>query len=58
MYNKITIGFVIQAFNNDGECISQEFIAGDQVDYEDTEGWPLDNIPEKEQYQPFDMVQP
>ena len=57
--NKITTGFVIQTFEIDGDKenpVSQEFIAGDQVDREDENGEPVDWI-EKE-YLPFDMVQP
>ena len=57
MKKKITVGFVIQNYNEAGICISQEFIAGDQVDYEDANGNPTD-APENEVYQPFDMVQP
>jgi len=57
-FNKITVGFVIQTFekNTAGKfiCTKQEFIAGDQVDYEDTEGSPLD--PPEHKYQPFNMT--
>ena len=60
-FTKITIGFVSQTFelNDDGKmvCIEQEFIAGDEVSYEDEHGEPLVDIPEH-QYQYFDMVQP
>jgi hypothetical protein len=56
-FNKITTGFVVQVYekNSAGEfvCISQEFIAGDQVDYEDAEGNSID--PPDHRYQPFDM---
>jgi len=56
IHKKITTGFVIQDYNGKN-CVGQEFIAGDQVNYEDVEGKPI--IPlEKENYQPFDMVQP
>jgi len=55
-HKKITNGYVIQDY--DGEnCVRQEFIAGDQVGYEDVDGEPIDP-PEKGNYQPFDMVQP
>ena len=41
-FNKITVGFVIQTFEKSDEgrfiCVGQEFIAGDQVDYEDGDG--------------------
>jgi len=52
---KITTGFVIQTFNDDNKCTEQEFVAGDQVDFEDENGNPIDSWNE---YQPFDMVQP
>ena len=38
MIKKITAGFVIQDFNLAGKCISQEFVASDDVDYEDEFG--------------------
>ena len=69
--NKITIGFVIQQFDTaTNKCIKQDFIAGDQVDYEDNYNDPIDIgsdeakelypdfDPEKLEYQPFDMIQP
>ncbi len=53
---KITVGFVIQTYDDSGDCIDQEFIAGDQVDWEDDEGnfipTPVHND------QSFDMVHP
>jgi len=53
---KITVGFVIQTYDDCGDCVSQEFIAGDQVDWENEKGGfiptPVHN------YQSFDMVQP
>jgi hypothetical protein len=60
-HNKITIGYVIQAFQEvDSKyvCVGQDFIAGGQVDYEDLDGCAVDIDVTKEQYQPFDMVQP
>ena len=58
---KITVGFVHQTFekNTDGKfvCTDQAFIAGDQCDYEDVNGNPLENTPEYE-YQPYEMVSP
>ena len=55
--NKTTIGFVTQQYDTEtGHCIHQDFIAGDQVDYEDENGEPVDWREEK--YQPFDMIQP
>lgn len=69
---KITIGYAIQTFDEDsGDCIHQEFVAGDQVDYEDVDGCALDDTdnayfrkwgnkfnPQTLKYQPFEMVQP
>jgi hypothetical protein len=57
MYKKITYGFVVQEFADEGACSEQSFVAGDQVEYEDADGNPID-VPEKEQYQPFNMEQP
>ena len=57
-FNKITVGFVVQTFkkNAAGEftCIRQEFIAGDQVDYEDTDGKAI--TPPEHPYQQFNMT--
>ncbi len=53
---KITTGFVIQTFDTKtGKFVSQEFIAGDQVDFEDKKG---NAVEEFDNYLPFDMVQP
>lgn len=57
--NKITIGFVIQTFKTDtGECIGQEFIAGDEITYEDGYGEDLGTPVQEIPYIPFEMVQP
>ena len=62
--HKITVGYVVQTYDMDQErCISQEFMAGDQVMWEDDYGiaidedWVVDGI-EKLPYQNFEMVQP
>jgi len=67
---KITIGFVVQTFDTEKEfLLSQEFIAGDEVTYEDEKGEPLSYYDIKwwrsgedcgrvEPYCPFTMVQP
>jgi hypothetical protein len=66
---KITPGFVTQTFDTTSmEYVSQNFIAGDQVDYENEKGTPLDQIEAaelgmefddgSEPYLPFDMLQP
>jgi len=56
-FTKITVGFVTQAFekNDKGKfvCNHQEFIAGDQCDYEDAEGNPI--TPPEHPYQQFNM---
>ena len=58
MHKKITYGFVIQTYDGNN-CVSQEFVAGDQVDYEDMAGETIEDFDTSgEQYQPFDMVQP
>jgi hypothetical protein len=59
MYKKITVGYVIQVFNNAGEFVSQEFIAGDDVSYEcEGDGINCMDMPlGGNEYQPFDMVQ-
>jgi len=63
MIKKVTVGFVVQEYNHKGDCTAQVFIASDDVTYEDDFG---DKLPpdkhniavKKENYQPFDMVQP
>ncbi len=62
LVNKITVGFVVQVFDTEKKrFVSQEFVAGDQCDYEDN-GEPVDRemleVDGKEAYLPFDMVQP
>lgn len=61
-YKKVTIGFVVQDFvkNDDGSavCVSQSFIASDQVEYEDELGEPVEVDTGKEICYPFDMIQP
>jgi len=61
---KITSGFVIQEFDTDQQAfVSQEFIAGDDVDYE-LDDEPIDEFEFDEHltnhtgYCPYDMVQP
>ena len=55
---KITTGFVIQSFDTEkNKFVSQEFIAGDQVDYEDENGDQVGSAQrEKMPYLPFDML--
>lgn len=53
---KITVGFVIQDYDTETKkFVSQEFIAGDQVDWEDEDG---NAIPEEDAYLSFEMIQP
>jgi hypothetical protein len=62
VFQKITVGFVIQEYrtldNGTHVCTEQEFMAGEQVDYEDMNGEPVTIDTLKEVYCPFDMVQP
>jgi hypothetical protein len=56
LINKITVGWVTQVYDTDkNKFISQEFFAGDQVDYENIEGVV---VTDKEIYLEFEMVQP
>jgi len=57
MFKKITVGFVTQIFDDSGNCVIQSFTCGDECDYEDQEGNPIDP-PNNETYHPYDMVQP
>jgi len=53
---KITVGFVVQVYDTEtNKYTSQEFVAGDQVDFEDEYGKAVDSI---SAYLPFEMVQP
>ena len=57
-FTKITVGFVTQIIEKNAEgkfvCTAQEFIAGDQCDYEDPEGNPIE--PPDYEYQPYNMT--
>ena len=57
-FKKITVGFVVQRYEQGGErcyvCVEQEFVAGDQCDYEDVEGNAIE--PPDYEYQPYIMV--
>ena len=56
-FTKTTTGFVVQTYAknsaNEFVCTGQEFIAGDQVDFEDENGDAI-ALPEHK-YQPFKM---
>jgi hypothetical protein len=57
-FNKVTTGFVVQKFRKDNigkfKCIHQDFIAGDDVQFENVKGESIET-PEHE-YQPFNMT--
>ena len=57
-FNKITTGFVCQKYRKDESgkfvCIHQEFIAGDDVQFENLKGESIET-PEHD-YQPFNMT--
>jgi len=58
LFTKTTVGFVIQTFRKNSQgryiCTHQEFIAGDQCDYEDVQGNTIE--PPDYEYQPYIMV--
>ena len=58
--NKITTGFVIQTFDTEtGKYTSQEFVAGDDVQYENEFGEKIEGLRlQRESVLPLDMVQP
>jgi hypothetical protein len=61
LYAKITHGYVIQTFNDAGEPLSQMFVAGDPVEYETSDGDPINMMDMPlggREYLPFHMVQP
>ena len=57
-FTKVTVGFVTQTFEKNSEgrfvCTHQGFVAGDQCDYEDPEGNPIE--PPEHEYQPYNMT--
>ena len=63
LIKKIITGFVIQELDTDKHAfVSQEFIAGDQIDYEDRNGQSVEPsrfiVDGQEAYLPFEMIQP
>ncbi len=57
--NKITTGYVIQRYNPETQqFVSQDFIAGDDVSYEDGHGRHIKADITDVPYLPFDMVDP
>jgi hypothetical protein len=60
---KITSGFVVQEFDSEtGRCLSQEFVAGDQVEWENRQSNLVSDgdfgIDLEELYYPMEMKQP
>ena len=57
-FTKITVGFVTQSYEKNAAgkfiCTDQEFIAGDQVDYENVDGNTI--TPPEHDYRPFEMT--
>ena len=57
-FTKITVGFITQSYEKNAVgkfiCTEQQFIAGDQVDYEDLGGNTI--TPPEHEYQPFNMI--
>jgi hypothetical protein len=59
--SKITVGFVVQNFDTEtGKCVYQAFTCGDECDWEDEAGNPVD---EEDyactfEYMPYEMKQP
>ena len=65
IYTKITHGWVAQRYDSEtGECVSQEFIAEDEVLRQDEDGNTIEDaqqvqeLANMEKECPFDMVQP
>ncbi len=59
LIKKITTGFVVQVFDTEkNRFVSQEFVAGDQVDVENENGEPTENETLDKTYLPFEMKQP
>lgn len=58
--SKVTHGFVVQSFEVVGDkcvCVGQEFVAGDDVTWETSDGEVAD-CPGCDAYESFEMVQP
>lgn len=64
LIKKITTGFVTQTFDTEtGEWVDQQFICGDQCDYEDEDANPVSyklfqGKDGKEAYLPYEMKKP
>lgn len=60
---KTTTGQVVQKFDSDtGRCLSQEFVAGNQVEWTDQQGNPIEDgmygIDTEGFYWPIELKQP
>jgi len=62
LFAKITEGCVVQLFNDQGQCVKQDFHAGDVCTYYEQDTMceiNIEQMPFKgNEYFPFDMVQP
>ena len=59
MILKITNGYVVQRYNNDGLCVGQQFCSSNEkVTYETEDGYELNMPFDGNEYFPFEMVQP
>ncbi|MCD6394378.1 MAG: hypothetical protein J7M40_12820 [Planctomycetes bacterium] len=57
-FDKVTTGFVVQKYRKGRrgkfKCVHQKFIAGDDVQFENNKGQPVE--PPQHEYQPFNML--
>jgi hypothetical protein len=57
-FNKVTTGFVVQKYRKDSSgkfrCVNQEFVAGDDVQFENLKGDSIESL--EHEYQPFNMT--
>lgn len=61
VYQKIVEGYVRQVFDENGNLIKQEFVAGDDVEYLDENDNPIlidEEVHVYDFYHPFEMCQP
>jgi hypothetical protein len=55
--NKITVGYVVQNFDDNGKCVSQSFIASDEQTWENQYGESVD-APDNAENFSLEMIQP
>jgi hypothetical protein len=60
LITKTTYGFVTQVFDSETkECIGQEFVSGDQIDFEDEDCESIyDDVVTDELWYPYNMESP